>query len=128
MEERRISTDDVLNALQDIRLPADASGGVAADLLAAFGLGLLLAWCLTFLLSLVAGRPTSLVEEGHTKAAEPGSDAGSDEDRTVILLHQLRRVAPGEAKQLARDIYAPAGMPDAETVRAALHRAEKADA
>lgn len=127
MEERGISTDDVFNALQDIRLPADASGGIVADLLAAFGLGLLLAWCLTFLLSLAARQPTGL-EEGHTKSAEPGSDAGSDEDRTVMLLHQLRRVAPVEAKRLARDIYAPGGTPDQETVRAALHRAERADA
>lgn len=127
MEDRGISTDDVLKALQDIRLPADASGGVVAELLAAFGLGLLLAWCLTFFLSLATGQSTGL-KPGHTKPAELESDAGSDEDRTVILLHELRRVAPGEAKRLARDIYAPGGTPDPETVRAALNRAERADA
>ncbi len=111
---------DPLVGLHDLRLPPDAPFQAVADLAAALGVGLLLAWLLSPLLSrltLRRARPVSLEDQIAALATLP------DDRRIPALLHLLAKRAPEAARRFGDGIYCPGGLPPAAEVEAALRKA-----
>lgn len=96
-------------ALQPMRLPAEAAGGLTAEVLAAFGIGLLLAAALLPLLRWL-GAP-------RRRPAAPPVVATSD---PVALLQALKRERPERFEALRAGLYRPGGMPSADRLEALL--------
>lgn len=121
MAERALTAQAVKDGLQDIRLPPDAPGGMAAELLVAVALGLLLAVLLGQALRLVtvvrpAARPPRLGQRIAALAPLP------DEDRRLALLHLLKETDPAALARLSAALYRPGGLPPAAEIEAELSR------
>lgn len=98
-----------LAALHPVRLPADADGGLFAEMIAAFGIGLLLAAALMPLARWL-GSP-------RRGAAAPPTEAPAD---PIGLLHALKRDRPARFDALRPDLYRPGGTPSADRIAAML--------
>lgn len=96
-------------ALHPLRLPTDADGGLLAEMLAAFGIGLLLA-ALVLPLARWLGAP-------GRRAAAPPPEAPAD---PIGLLQALKRARPARFEALRPDLYRPGGVPSAERIAAML--------
>ncbi|MGB5558701.1 MAG: hypothetical protein WBN04_11910 [Paracoccaceae bacterium] len=119
MEKSGITVEDLIAGLQDIRLPSHAPGGMWAEILAAAGLGLLLACCVALVLPLITRRKS--LPHAPTLSQRVAALSGLPEaDRAVGLLHLLKQHDPEAAAQFGRKIYARGGLPDAATLEAAL--------
>lgn len=118
MAERALTEEAMLEGLNDIRLPGDAPGGLAADLVAAAGLGILLALAAAALLSFVTKRRPARVP--MTERHEPETGAGDEAARRRALLRRLKRENPGRYSEFARDLYRPGGLPDTAALRTIL--------
>lgn len=119
MADRALTEEAVLAGLQDIRLPPDAAGGLAAELLAAIGFGLIVAAVLGLFIPLItrSRRPE------WTRTA--GARAQLTEDaRQLELLRLLKRKRPETFAALAARIYAPNGLPDIETLETEVGRVD----
>lgn len=84
---------EILESLHDIRLPLEASGGIWADIAAAFALGLLIAWALTGLIGLVTTR----VDRGP-RSALPILEAARDlppQERLAVIASVMQNAARG---------------------------------
>ncbi len=90
MAESALSEEAMLTGLRDIRLPADAPGGLLAEALAALALGLLLAVMLGCLLRLV----TQLRPRPQTAKVLDDLDTLPEEDQRLALLKRLKAGAP----------------------------------
>ena len=111
---------DPLIGLHGLRLPPDVPFQALADLCAALGIGLLLAWLLSPLLgrlTLRRARPPSLDDQIAALSDLP------DDRRIPALLHLLRTRAPEAARRYGDGIYRPGGLPPAAEVEAALRKA-----
>ena len=114
MTDRPLGRDGLLAGLQDIRLPAEAAGGALSEILAAAGLGLLLAALCALALSLVTRR-------GPKPAAGPSPEVGDGgRDRTSALLRELKARRPDRFAALAPRLYAPGGLPTVEELEREL--------
>ncbi|WP_299740855.1 hypothetical protein [uncultured Roseobacter sp.] len=117
MTDRAISETAMLTSLQDIHLPAEAAGGMAADLAVAIGLASLAAL-------LVAGvlRALSLkrrpVSERTLKTRLAEVQKLPDAERRVALLHLMRGLAPERYAEIKGAIYQPGGGVDLATLEA----------
>ena len=110
--ERSFSEETMLASLHDIRLPADASGGVFAELLVAIGLAALAALlCVALLRSVFARVPKA---RASTLADEVARVQGLPvAARRIAQLHLLRDHAPERYQSLSAALYAPGALDDA---------------
>lgn len=121
MSEGALSKEAMLAGLEDIRLPADASGGLIAELAVAVGLAAMLAAAVLFLIRLfgVVRPPAPGVGmEDKISALRDLPDA----DRRLKLLHLMKERAP-ERYAAVRDnagLYRPDGGPDLTDLEAEL--------
>ena len=128
MADQGISAETMLMGLQDIRLPAEAPGGLAAELLAVVGLGLALALAVSVLLKLFM-RPRS-----KPAADPPMADciaqlaALPDEERALALLALIQAKAPDALPDLRKALYTRQGFPEVATLEAVLLSQANADA
>ncbi len=118
MDESALSEEAMLTGLRDIRLPADAPGGLLAEALAALALGLLLAVMLGCLLRLV----TQMRPRLQTANALDDLDTLPEEDQRLALLKRLKAGAPERYASLTQALYQPGGLPDISTLRAEVQR------
>ena len=110
MNEQGITEIDFLAGLHDIRLPSEAAGGLASEILASIGVGLLLAVCIGLVLPLV----TKIKSKTPPPSLSDRIDALkllSDEGRTIALLHLLKENNPEAAERFCSNIYSPGGIP-----------------
>ncbi len=118
MAESALSRDAMLAGLRDIRLPADAPGGLWADLLAALALGLMLA----VLAGLVLRLMTRARPRGPIANAADGIHALPEEDQRLALLRLLKARAPDRYATLTQALYQRGGLPDIAVLRAEVRR------
>lgn len=119
MADRALTQEAVHSGLRDIRLPADAAGGLVADLLVALAIGLLLAVLFSWLARIVTlSRPKvlqpSLKRDVQALATLP------DADQQIALLHLLKSRAPDRYRAMVDSLYRPGGLPDLATLRTAV--------
>jgi len=118
-----LTTEDLANSLQDIRLPDAAAGGLLAEILAALGVGLLLAFCVGMIVRLVSRRRSAPRLATLAERIVALEDLPEPE-RALGLLHILKERDPQAAAQYGSAIYARGGLPDAATLKAAIKDAE----
>jgi hypothetical protein len=116
--DRALTEEAMLAGLHDIRLPGEASGGLAAELLAAAGIGIFAALLAAALLMLVTGTRRDATAVSETPAGE--IDAGGAAARRRALLRRLKREDPERFAALAGDLYRPGGLPDLAALEAAV--------
>ena len=114
MAEGALTREGVLAGLQDIRLPAEAAGGALAGVIAAVGLGLLLASGVSLLAGLVTAR--------RRADPAPPAPARSEEALQLALLAELKTAHPDRFARLADRIYRAEGMPSVADLTAELDR------
>lgn len=115
MAERALTEEAVQAGLHDIRLPASAPGGVAAELLAAAGVGLLLALAVAALLMLVTRVRRASVT---TRPAQEAVAGGNAAERALLI--RLKRERPERFAEISGALYRPGGLPDARTLETML--------
>ncbi|MEX0367235.1 MAG: hypothetical protein AB3N22_14260 [Ruegeria sp.] len=120
MTDTPLSEATMLASLRDIQLPAEAAGGLGAELAVAMGGAGLCALGVVALLRLLSRRRVLQTKTlGDALAAL--SDA-SDPERRVALLHLLRAHAPARYAALKADLYRPEGGPDIAALEAEVAR------
>ena len=96
----------MLTSLRDIRLPAEAAGGMAADLAATIALAGCVALVIASILRVLSLRRR--VEKTDSLADELARLRHLPEaDRRVALLHMLRACAPERYNALRGALYRP---------------------
>lgn len=120
MSEGALTEETMLAALQDIRLPADAPGGLAAEIAVGLGLGGLAAMLLLGLLGLLVQRrgvapPLRLPQRLAALSSLP------EAERRVALLHLLKSSAPEAHARLRSRLYAPGNL-DLTEIEAEVRR------
>ncbi|MBY6047200.1 hypothetical protein [Vannielia litorea] len=113
MAEGQALTEEAVQAgLVEIRLPADAPGGLIAELAAGAGMGLGLALCIALLLRPVLRgreRPPAPASFAQRLAA---ADALPEEQREIALLTLWREADPSGYGAQRSQIYARGGVPE----------------
>jgi len=128
MAEHGISAETMLAGLQDIRLPAEAPGGLAAELFAVVGLGLALALIVSMLLKLFM-RPQRNPAAAPAMADRIAALATlPDEDRALALLALIQTSSPGALPALRKSLYTRDGFPEVARLEAVLLSRTSADA
>ncbi|MCY0096495.1 hypothetical protein [Hoeflea ulvae] len=128
MADDAVSAETMLVGLQDIRLPAEAPGGLAAELIAVIGLGLVLALAVSVLLKLVTRPPPKPAAELALADRIAALAALPEEDRALALLSLIRATAPDALPGLRASLYRRGGFPEAARLEAVLMSRMKADA
>lgn len=117
MTDGALSESAMLTSLRDIHLPAEAAGGLAADLAVTVGV----AGCAALLIA-AAFRMVSL-KQRHT-GSETAQDrrarlaALPEAERRVALLHLLRAQDPQRYAAIRGALYQPGGGIDIATLEA----------
>lgn len=120
MSGEAISEEVLQASLRDIRLPAEAPGGFAAELAAALALAILAALLVGGLLRLVSRRRPRL---GANLAGDIArTEALDDRQKRLALLHLLKTHAPERYATLTASLYRPGNTLDIATLKAALER------
>lgn len=95
--------DELLAGLRDIRLPDAASGGLAAEMAAALGLGLLVACALSFLIPLISRRSDQQTDLDGDQLDQilllP------EDQRSLALLYLIRKTDPPATQALRERLY-----------------------
>lgn len=119
--------DELLTGLRDIRLPGDAPGGLAAEILVMVGLGAILALTVALVLKMFT------TQQRHRPIRPPDLDTQidalrtlPDEQRALALLHLIREQNQGDALPEGR--YAPGGIPSIDALEAILLKGKPANA
>ena len=106
MTGRALSEETMLASLRDIDIPAQAAGGLPADIAMTVGLAgaaaLLVAGVLRLLSQKHRSKPATTLQD-RLNAARVLPEG----DRRVALLHLLRDQSPERYRQVARDLYRP---------------------
>lgn len=121
MTDRAISKEAMLTSLRDIRLPAEAPGGAAADLAVAVGLACLLALMFAVILRALSfkrgqKKRVTLQDRLAALAGRP------EEERRLALLHLLRAHAPERYAAVKGALYKPSGGVDVATLEVEVAR------
>ena len=113
MSKTAMSDTTMLASLRDIRLPAEAAGGVWADYAAVIGLSALTAICVVYVLRMLSTRrrATRVSREVEDISAMP------DDRLRVALLHRLRAQNPQRYSELSEGLYRPDGEPSLATLK-----------
>ena len=117
MAERALTEEAMLSGLHDIRLPGTAPGGLAAELLAAAGTGILLAVALAALAALVTRARSAKAADLPAEAPEE-TDPQDEAALRRALLRRLKRERPERFAEVAGDLYRPGGVPETAALRA----------
>ncbi|MEY8828468.1 hypothetical protein AB9K34_08615 [Sedimentitalea sp. XS_ASV28] len=115
MADRALTREAMLNGLHDIRLPAEAAGGLAAELLATIGLALAIALLIGIALRAMSRPRQARPEPGAAERLAALRDLPPSE-RQIALLHLLKAERPDAFRHLSDRLYAPGGLPDVETL------------
>ncbi len=115
----------MLAGLHDIRLPAEAPGGLLAEIAVVLALGIALAVAVAWVLGRLAQPHPQPAAAADLPARIAGLRTLPEEARAMGL---LRLLPPGEAAALRARLYQPGGHPDAAALEAALLRAGARDA
>lgn len=113
-------TETLLAGLQDIRLPADAPGGLLAEMLAVLGLALGLALLVSLVLRVVLRRPERTAAPLSLSARVAALRDRPADDRVIGLLALIRTHAPGALPGLRPRIYGTGNPPAAAELEALL--------
>ena len=120
MSDTKTSEETMLSALHDIRLPADAAGGLMAEIFAAIAVGACLALVaggvLRFLTTRRPSRNEGLREQYAAAIQLP------DPERKVALLHLLTTHAPDKFAQFRDTLYRAEGAVDLTALEAEAGR------
>lgn len=121
MADRALTREAMLNGLHDIRFPAEAPGGLIAELLAVIGVALIGA--------VLIGLIMRSVTLPRKKATEPGLQDRlaalaklPDNERQIALLHLLKSQRPDAFRKLSAKLYTPGGAPDVSALEAEVAR------
>ena len=121
MADRALTREAMLNGLHDIRLPAEAPGGLIAELLAIVGVALIAAIVIGLIMrsvTLPRKKPQEVSPQDRLTAL-----AGLPErERQIALLHLLKSERPDAYRNLSAQLYAPGGTPDVATLQAEAAR------
>lgn len=121
MSGEAISEEVLQASLRDIRLPAEAPGGFAAELFAALALACLAALLVGGLLRAASRqRPAGSASGLRDQIARAGGL--DDPQRRLALLHLLKTHAPDRFAALQDRLYRPGGSLDTATLQAELER------
>lgn len=121
MSDRALSEAAMLTSLRDIRLPAEAAGGIAADLAATIAIAGFAALLLAGVLRLLSLRNTAAAPE--TLADQLARlEEMPEADRRVALLHLLRAKAPERYRAVRGALYQPMGGVPTATLEAEVNR------
>lgn len=127
MEGRALTIDELIAAMHDIRLPADAPGGFLAELFAAIGVGLAIALLFGWVLSKFTVRPKKQELRTIEQRVAEVKDL-TEESKVTELLHILKVVDPVRATSFSASIYERNSLPDASSIEQAIRNAQRADA
>ncbi|WP_116597765.1 hypothetical protein [Primorskyibacter marinus] len=123
MNERALSEHALQAGLRDIRLPAEAAGGMGAELAAAIALAAIAALMIGLIARQFLGRKPRPAPARPNLARRLGElDVLPDAERRIALLHLLKSYDPSQFSALCDGLYRPDGGPDIATLRAALAR------
>lgn len=114
--------------LQDIRLPAEAPGGLAAELLAVVGIGLVLALAVSVLLKVFMRPPRKPAADPPLADRIAAFAPLPDEERALALLLLIQAKAPEALPALRKALYTRQGFPEVATLEAVLLSRTNADA
>ncbi|MEP3330951.1 hypothetical protein [Sedimentitalea sp.] len=121
MADRALTREAMLNGLHDIRLPADAPGGLIAELLAVVGCALIAAMLLGLIMRGVT-LPRRQQKEANLQDRLAALAVLPDSERHLALLHLLKSERPDKFETLSGQLYAPGGVPDISTLEAEVAR------
>lgn len=110
--------DDMLVGLQGLRLPEGAPGGLLAEVLVAVGLGLVIAWGLSFLVGLVSTRVVQVTPSLRDQLAALRDLP--EAERSVALLHLIRTHDRAVADQLGARLYGRGDFPTSDELEGYL--------
>ncbi|MDU9005774.1 hypothetical protein [Sedimentitalea todarodis] len=117
MADRALTREAMLNGLHDIRLPAEAPGGLIAELLAVIGVALIIAVLVGLIMrsvTLPGKKPAKQSPQDRLAALAKLPDS----DRQIALLHLLKSERPDAFRKLSPQLYAPGGAPDIRVLEA----------
>ncbi|KJZ18211.1 hypothetical protein [Loktanella sp. S4079] len=114
MADTATPVEVMLSSLHDIRLPEMGWVEMTADVLVVIGLGIMGAWGLMHILAPFRSP----------KIQQPDPPGGND---IIVLLHQLRRVAPDRMHALHDRLYLRGQTPTADELRSILRECEARD-
>lgn len=121
MSGRALSETALQAGLRDIRLPADAAGGMGAELAAAIALATVAALLVGAIARQFLGRkPRPTTPSLSRQLAE--LDTLPDPERRIALLHLLKSYDPSQFAALRDSLYRPGAGVDAAALYAALAR------
>lgn len=121
MSDGALSEAAMRASLIDIRLPAEAAGGIWADLAIAIGLAGLLAVVVAALFRLAGQRrPAPTAPNVQERLADIAVLPAPE--RRVALLHLLREQAPERYADLSPGLYRPGGGPGLDELTAEVAR------
>lgn len=121
MSGQALSETALQAGLRDIRLPADAAGGIVAELAAAIALATVAALVIGLISRLFLGRKPRIVANSLARQLAE-LDALPEAERRIALLHLLKSHDPPQFATLRDSLYRPDVGPDASALRAALAR------
>ena len=122
MTDRAMSEGAMLTSLRDIQLPAEAAGGLAADVAAAIGLAGVCALLVVGCLRALSLRKQQNVGSGSLASKLVELSGLPDAERRVALLHILKARAPDRFAAVRGALYEPGGGVDIATLEAEVHR------
>ena len=114
MSDRSLTEAELLAAMHDIRLPADAPGGLLAELLLLLSLGILTALACRALLGVF------LKGQARVEVSPDGVRDQSDLSGThasLAALTALKESHPDKARAIIADVYKGGPLPDPVTLR-----------
>ncbi|WP_372571821.1 hypothetical protein [Ruegeria jejuensis] len=121
MTETALSETAMLASLRDIRLPAEAPGGVVAELAATAGLAGLGAVLVVGLLRLLSNR-RPVVQSARPIDRLAALNDKPEVERRVALLHLLRDHAPDRYAAIRGGLYRREGSVDLKALEAEVAR------
>lgn len=113
-------TETLLAGLQDIRLPADAPGGLFAEMMVVIGMALGLALLVSLALRVVLRRPERTAAPLSLSAQVAALRDRPADDRVIGLLALIRTHVPGALPGLRPRIYGAGDPPAAAELEALL--------
>lgn len=120
MSDGPLSEEAMLTSLRGLSLPAEAAGGLLADVAVAVGTAALLACLVVAVVRLVSVRRGPVRNDIHARMIAL-TELPEDAQR-VALLHLLKSAAPARFDALRGDLYRPEGRIDLATLQSEVAR------
>lgn len=121
MNDRAMSEEAMLTSLRDIHLPAEAAGGLLADVSVAVGLASLVALLIAAILRFLSLKGPQRGQSGLQHDVASFADL-PEPARRVALLHLLRAQDPTRYSEICGALYEPGGGVDIATLEAEVNR------